>query len=227
MISTLTTCLAGPGRALVLGTMSGLCLLGASPSAAVAADVGYVASLVGDAEVEVERKRSELSFLDFLPDGSRLHIAGGSEIRVCHSAAGAISSVSGPAVVRVTGRELISETGKPPVSTGERCNAPLVSKTQGGTAFRSIGGQPLAIGVRSWLRVVPASKTGISKATLLSPDEKTPISEFRTISVSPVVLSAGSVYPLVVQFSDGRKLTVRLAAREGIAADVAVINVSP
>lgn len=207
---------------------AGVSLAGLAATGAVAADAGYVASLAGAAEIEgADRSRAELSFLDLLPEGSRLHLEAGAELRVCLSATGAISGVSGPAVLRVSARDLIAESGRAPARTGERCNPPLVSRTQGGSAFRSLNGLSLAIGVRSWLRVVPATSTAVRKATLLSPDEKVRLSEFQTISVSPVVLSAGLVYPLVIEFSDGRKITVRLAAQESMAADVAVINVSP
>ena len=203
-------------------------LAGFLPLAAAAADVGYVASLTGDAALEIERKREELSFLDLLPEGSVLHLQGGAELRVCHGLAGTVTRASGPAALRVGARELVPVSGPPPVRTGERCNPPLVSKTQGGAAFRSLTtGETLPIGLRSWLRVVPAGGTGVTKATLLSPDSAVRISEFETISVSPVILNAGSVYPLVVEFADGRRLTVKLAARESVSADVAIISVAP
>lgn len=213
-------------RALAAGAVC-LASAGLGACTAVAADVGYVASLVGDAQIEVERARSELAFLDLLPDGSRLHLETGSELRVCHGGAGFVSGVAGPAVVRVTSRELIAESGAPPVRTGERCNAPLVSKVQGGAAFRSVGGQPMPVGVRSWLRIVAAPATTVSKATLLAPDGTTRMAEFQAVSLSPVVLSDGSTYSLVVAFTDGRSVTVRLAARDNVAAEVAVITVTP
>lgn len=215
------------GRAMLAA--GGLVLV-ATTCAAAAGDVAYVSSLAGKAEMQVAKERSELFFLDLLPEGSRLTVSDKAQLRICHHASGRVTTIVGPASVVLTANDVISEGGRGPEKTEDRCLAPVVSKVQGGTAFRSAAapkpGSVLEVNPRSWVKVVSDRKSAVRKTTISGPGGTGKVAEFRTISDTPLFLNPGETYPVKVDLADGRSFAVSLKASPAVESDVVMIDVA-
>jgi|SRR5262245_9342756 hypothetical protein len=113
-------------------------VFGFSPSAAQEADVAYVASVSGRVVALARGTPSLLDTADVISDRTRLDVLANSELQVCHYRLQRFVTMGGPAHVTVSADGITVESGKPAVTSKERCAMPQASNFQGGLVTRGV-----------------------------------------------------------------------------------------
>jgi hypothetical protein len=221
--STLKSMLAAwllPG--LSLGLSLGLSSPAHAGAEEAAADVAYVAEIIGRVVASSQGRPTLLDALDIISDRTRLDLQANSELQICHFRSQQLLSLKGPLTASISRDGVKVENSNLAAASAGSCAPPVVSTFQGGIVSRGL--KAMAVPLQPTIKVVNRGADPIRKITLWDGENQKILMTFDRNGGQPK-LEEGQTYLLVLERSDGKELRMMLQGSAVTRTDPFIVMV--